>query len=64
MVSEKEIKTCTSKTFKKGEKATECGQPLLLIMDKRNKKVLALICPDCDGLEAMPRELRERIVEQ
>lgn len=58
-----ETKKCTSKTFKKGEKASECGQPLLIILSN-NRKDLTYICPDCDGLEWMPKALRERIVEQ
>jgi hypothetical protein len=64
MAIDEEIKRCTSKTFnKKGEKAEECGQPLLIILSN-NRKDLTYICPECDGLERMPRETRERIVEQ
>lgn len=63
MAVDEEIKKCTSKTFKKGDKADECGQPLLIILSN-NRKNLTYICPDCDGLEHMPRETRERIVEQ
>jgi hypothetical protein len=63
MAVDEEIKKCTSKTFKKGEKATECGQPLLIILSN-NRSDLTYICPDCDSLEYMPRELRERIIEQ
>jgi len=54
---------CTSKTFKKGEKGIECGVPLLMIKPK-NGADPAWICPDCDGLEYLPKKTRERIHEQ
>ncbi len=60
----KEIKRCTSKMFaKKGEEEKECGIPLLLIMTTDGKPG-AHICPDCDGLEYLPKKMRERIFEQ
>lgn len=63
MVETKEIKTCTSKIFKKGEKAAECGQTLLMLYAHKTKEP-AFICPDCDGLEFIPKKTRERIFEQ
>lgn len=58
-----EIQRCTSKTFKKGQKDQECGTPLLLIKPIGGGAP-ALICPDCDGLEYLPKATRERIFEQ
>lgn len=59
----KEIKTCTSKIFKKDKQAIECGTPLLIIMTTDGQEG-AFICPDCDSLEHLPKKMRERIFEQ
>jgi hypothetical protein len=64
MAITEEIKKCTSKTFKKGQKDQECGTPLLLIKPMRGGGGPVYICPDCDGLEYLPRATRERIFEQ
>ncbi len=63
MADIKEIKRCTSKTFKKGEKSVECGQALLQVMTLDGQEG-PWICPDCDSLELMPHKMRERIFEQ
>jgi hypothetical protein len=63
-MAELDIRKCTSKTFKKkDEKGSECGVPLLYIKPI-NDTDPAWICPDCDGLEYLPKKTRERIFEQ
>ena len=54
---------CTSKKFKKGQKAKECGTELL-ILESTDGDHDTFICPDCDALELMPKSMRERIKEQ
>ena len=56
-------KKCTSKTFKRGDKGTECGIELLQVMTTDGKQG-PWICPECDGLDKLPKKMRERIFEQ
>lgn len=63
MAEDLELRKCTSKTFKKGEKTSDCGTPLLMLKPI-NGTDPAWICPDCDGLEHLPKKTRERIFEQ
>ena len=61
-----DIKICTSikKFARKNDEPNElCGTALLLVM-KTDGKEGPYICPDCDGLELMPKKMRERIFEQ
>jgi hypothetical protein len=58
-----EIRRCTSKIFKKDKETAECGIPLLMIKTT-SKGDPTWICPDCDGLEYLPKATRERIFEQ
>lgn len=59
----KEKKRCTSEKKKVQDKWILCGEPLLLVMGTDGKEG-AYICPDCDGLEYFPANMRERIFEQ
>jgi hypothetical protein len=59
----KDKRKCTSKTYKKGEQSVECGIELLMVMGTDGTEG-AWICPDCDGLEFLPKKMRERILEQ
>lgn len=54
---------CTSKFYKKNKPAKECGVELLILISEDGETV-AYICPECDALELMPKNMRERIKEQ
>ena len=56
-------RTCTSKIYSKNKKDEKCGEELLVLMSI-DGGTHAFLCPTCDAIENLPKNMRERIKEQ